>query len=44
MRALFAGNEARFQEMIGDWPAHVRSHVALLAKNGFPATAPDDAP
>jgi hypothetical protein len=44
MRALFAGNEARFQEMIGDWPAHVRSHVALLAKNGFAAAAPDDAP
>lgn len=32
-RALFAGNQDRFEEMIRSWPPDVREHVASLARN-----------
>jgi uncharacterized protein len=44
MRALFAGDQARFQRLIAHWPEDVGAYVAELAKNAFPAVSPDDAP
>jgi hypothetical protein len=29
-RALFAGDRARFSELIGDWPADVRQYLERL--------------
>lgn len=34
-RALFAGNQDRFDEMIRSWPPDVREHLAELARPGF---------
>ena len=34
-RALFAGNIARFEQMIVAWPEDVRDHVTLLATDAF---------
>jgi len=34
-RALFAGNQDRFDEMIRSWPPDVREHIAELARPGF---------
>ena len=30
-RALFAGDQARFEQMISDWPEDVRTHVTSMA-------------
>jgi hypothetical protein len=30
-RALFAGDESRFTEIIAEWPEDVRDHAVLLA-------------
>jgi uncharacterized protein len=35
IRALFAGNAERFQEMVADWPMDVRDHAQELAAAGF---------
>ena len=35
LRALFAGDEARFEEAIASWPQDVREHAALLAAAAF---------
>jgi hypothetical protein len=35
LRALFAGQGSRFTELIGGWPADIRSHVAELAEPAF---------
>lgn len=35
LRALFAGDEARFEEAIAGWPQDVREHAALLAAGAF---------
>jgi hypothetical protein len=35
-RALFAGNQPRFDAMIERWPADVQAHVAKLAESAFP--------
>ena len=34
-RALFAGNQARFDEMTQTWPQDVREHARTLAAKGF---------
>jgi len=34
-RALFAGNQARFDELTGAWPADVRDHARRLASAAF---------
>lgn len=34
-RALYAGDEARFGELIRDWPRDVREHAAKLAQVSF---------
>ena len=34
-RALFAGNQARFDEMTQTWPRDVRDHARTLAAKGF---------
>ena len=34
-RALFAGNDARFNEMTESWPADVRDHARALAARAF---------
>jgi hypothetical protein len=36
-RALYAGDAARFGELIRDWPADVREHTAKLAQASFTA-------
>jgi uncharacterized protein len=36
IRALFAPNPSRFQELIAGWPADVRDHAAQLAERAFP--------
>jgi uncharacterized protein len=36
IRALFAPNPSRFQELIAGWPADVRDHAARLAERAFP--------
>jgi hypothetical protein len=35
IRALFAPNPARFEELIAGWPADVRDHAARLAARAF---------
>jgi hypothetical protein len=35
IRALFAGNPARFEELIAGWPADVRDHASRLAERAF---------
>ena len=34
-RALFAGNVARFEEVLARWPEDVREHASLLAADAF---------
>ena len=34
-RALFAGNQLCFEELIAPWPADVRDHAKKLASVGF---------
>ncbi len=36
-RALFAGNRARFDEMVEAWPIDLRDHATKLAAEAFPA-------
>ena len=41
-RALFAGNAARFEELVQAWPADVRHHAKKLVAAAFePQTTPD---
>jgi uncharacterized protein len=35
IRALFAGDSARFEKLIAEWPADVRRHAAKLARSAF---------
>jgi hypothetical protein len=35
IRALFAGDPIRFEELIAGWPADVRDHVSRLAERAF---------
>ena len=35
IRALFAGDPARFEKLIAGWPADVRDHAAQLAERAF---------
>lgn len=35
IRALFAGNDARFEKLIAEWPADVRDYASRLAENAF---------
>jgi hypothetical protein len=35
IRALFAGEAARFENLIAEWPADVRSHASELAERAF---------
>jgi uncharacterized protein len=35
IRALFAGDAARFEKLIAEWPADVRDHTARLAERAF---------
>ncbi|MEO8320120.1 MAG: DUF2239 family protein [Bradyrhizobium sp.] len=35
IRALFAGDSARFEKLIGEWPADIRDHAAKLAERAF---------
>lgn len=35
LRALFASNEARFNEMTASWPADIRDHAKQLAATAF---------
>jgi hypothetical protein len=35
IRALFAGDPARFDELIAGWPTDVRDHVSRLAERAF---------
>ena len=36
LRALFAGHQARFSELIGEWPGDIRDHAEELAGPSFP--------
>jgi hypothetical protein len=36
IRALFAGEPRRFEQLIAEWPADVRDHTAKLAERAFP--------
>ncbi len=36
IRALFAGDAARFEELVAGWPADVREHARELAEPAFP--------
>jgi uncharacterized protein len=40
IRALFAGDAARFEKLIAEWPADVRDHTARLAERAFDREAP----
>jgi uncharacterized protein len=40
IRALFAGEPARFEELIAGWPADVRDHASQLAERAFRREAP----
>jgi hypothetical protein len=40
IRALFAGDPVRFEELIAGWPADVRDHTARLAERAFRRDAP----
>jgi hypothetical protein len=35
IRALFAGDPARFEKLIAEWPADIRDHAATLAATAF---------
>jgi uncharacterized protein len=35
IRALFAGDSTRFEQLIAEWPADVRRHAAKLAESAF---------
>jgi uncharacterized protein len=35
IRALFAGDPARFENLIAEWPADLRRHAAKLAESAF---------
>jgi uncharacterized protein len=35
IRALFAGDAARFEKLIADWPADLRKHASLFAAGAF---------
>jgi len=35
IRALFAGEPARFESLIAEWPADVRNHASRLAERAF---------
>ena len=36
-RALYAGDRARFEELVGGWPADVRDHALRVSAPGFSA-------
>ncbi len=40
IRALFAGDPGRFEELIAGWPADVRDHVSRLAQRAFCRAVP----
>ena len=40
IRALFAGEAARFEDLIAEWPADVRRHAAKLAERAFDREPP----
>src|ERR1700691_6298560 len=40
IRALFAGDPARFEQLIAGWPADVRDHASRLAERAFRREAP----
>jgi uncharacterized protein len=40
IRALFAGDPARFEELIAGWPIDVRDHASRLAERGFRRDVP----
>jgi hypothetical protein len=40
IRALFAGDPARFEQLIAGWPADVRDHASQLAERAFRREAP----
>ena len=40
IRALFAGDPARFEELIAGWPADVRDHASQLAERAFRGEVP----
>jgi hypothetical protein len=40
IRALFAGEAARFENLIAEWPADVRSHASKLAERAFDRELP----
>lgn len=35
IRALFAGDTTRFEELIAEWPADIRGHASKLAERAF---------
>ena len=37
IRALYAGDRARFENLIGGWPADVRDHALRVSAPGFPS-------
>jgi len=39
IRALFAGDQSRFEKLIADWPADVRDHARRLAAAAFERVA-----
>ena len=43
-RALFAGERARFDSYVSDWPADVAHYLRQLAEPGWTADAPPPAP
>jgi uncharacterized protein len=40
IRALFAGDRERFEELIAGWPADVRDHASQLAERAFRGEVP----
>jgi uncharacterized protein len=40
IRALFAGDSLRFEQLIAGWPIDVRDHAARLAETAFHRTEP----
>jgi uncharacterized protein len=43
IRALFAPDPARFEQLIADWPADIRNHAAKLAERAFRREPPQAA-
>jgi hypothetical protein len=39
LRALFAGRQARFAELLASWPPDVRDHALGLAARAFPVAS-----